>query len=74
MIDLGAGRSYCNAAEIQLKQDSKHEAATMYNEGSNCYRKSDPNEALNCLLKTVDIYIDMVFLDRFTHFYPRFHI
>lgn len=54
-----AGRSYCNAAEIQLKQDSKHEAATMYNEASNSYRKSDPNEALNCLLKTVDIYIDM---------------
>lgn len=32
----------------------------MYNEAANSYKKSDPNEALNCLLKTVDIYIDMV--------------
>jgi hypothetical protein len=39
----------------------------MYNEASNSYRKSDPNEALNCLLKTVDIYIDMVFF--YCHLY-----
>lgn len=55
-----AGKAFCQAAEIQLKQNAKHEAANMYNEGANSYKKIDPQEALNCLLKSCDIYIDMV--------------
>jgi hypothetical protein len=55
-----AGRAFCQAAEVQLKQNTKHEAASMYNEAANAYKKSDPNEALNCLSKSCDIYIDMV--------------
>jgi alpha-soluble NSF attachment protein len=54
-----SGRAFCNAAEVQLKQNTKHEAATMYNEAANAYKKTDLNEALNCLLKSCDIYIDM---------------
>ena len=57
-----AGRAFCSAAEIQLKQNAKHEAANMYNEASNSFKKIDPQEALNCLQKSCDIYIDMVFL------------
>jgi hypothetical protein len=62
-----AGRAFCQAAEVQLKQNTKHEAASMYNEAANAYKKSDPNEALNCLLKSCDIYIDMVCF--FLHFF-----
>lgn len=54
-----SGRAFCQAAEIQLKQNTKHEAATLFNEAANSYKKIDPQEALNCLLKTCEIYIDM---------------
>ncbi len=54
-----AGRAFCQAAEIQLKQNTKHEAATMYNEAANSFKKAVAQEALNCLLKSCDIYIDM---------------
>lgn len=54
-----AGKAFCKAAEIQLKQNTKHEAATMYNEAANSYKKADPQEALSCLLKSCEIYIDM---------------
>ena len=55
-----AGKAFCSAAEIQLKQTAKHEAANMYNEAANAYKKTDPEKALNCLLKSCEIYIDMV--------------
>lgn len=55
-----AGRAFCSAAEILLKQNTKHEAANMYNEAANSFKKIDPQEALNCLQKSCDIYIDMV--------------
>lgn len=54
-----AGRSFCSAAEIQLKQNAKHEAANSYNEAANSFKKCDPQEALNCLQRSCDIYIDM---------------
>lgn len=54
-----AGNAFVQSAEIQIKQNTKHEAASMFNEAANAYKKSDPQEALNCLLKSCDIYIDM---------------
>jgi alpha-soluble NSF attachment protein len=54
-----AGKAFCQAAEIHLKQNTKHEAANMFNEAANSYKKIDPQEALSCLLKSCDIYIDM---------------
>jgi len=54
-----AGAAYCNAADIQLKQNSKHEAATQFIEAANAFRKSDSQQAISCLLKACDIYIDM---------------
>jgi len=57
-----AGKSFCQAAEIQLKQNTKHEAANMYNEAANSYKKASPEEALNCLNKSCEIYIDMVLI------------
>lgn len=54
-----AGSSFCKAALLQLKVGSKHQAATDYVDAGNCYRKADPNEAVTCLLKSVEIYTDM---------------
>lgn len=54
-----AGRAFCSAAEILLKQNTKHEAANMFNEAANSFKKIDPQEALNCLQKSCEIYIDM---------------
>jgi alpha-soluble NSF attachment protein len=56
---MAAGRAFCQSAEIQLKQNTKHEAANMYNEAANAFKKASPDEAVNCLLKSCDIYIDM---------------
>jgi alpha-soluble NSF attachment protein len=60
-----AGRAFCQAAEIQLKQNTKHEAANMYNEAANAYKKASTEDALNCYLKSCDIYIDMVIFYNF---------
>ena len=39
---LEAGECFCLAAKVQLNQiQCKHEAATLYVEGANCFRKSD---------------------------------
>jgi alpha-soluble NSF attachment protein len=59
---IQAGKAYCCAADIQLKQNTKHEAASYFNEASNSFKKTDPHEALQCLLKSCDIYIDMVLI------------
>ncbi len=37
----------------------------MFNEAANSYKKSDPDEALKCLQKSCDIYIDMVSVLRY---------
>lgn len=54
-----AGEAFCKSAVIQLQLGSKHEAATHYVDAGNCYKKGDPNEAVNCFLKAVEIYTDM---------------
>jgi len=54
-----AGDAFCKAAGIQIKLESRHEAATQFVEAGNCFRKADPNEAVNCLHKAIEIYTDM---------------
>ncbi|PIO66910.1 Aromatic-di-Alanine repeat protein, partial [Teladorsagia circumcincta] len=41
------------------KGDSKHDCASQYAEAANCYRKINPQLAVDCLLKTSEIYTDM---------------
>lgn len=55
----GAGQCFCRAAELQLQLGSKHEAATHYVDAGGAYKKADPQEAVNCLSKAVEIYTDM---------------
>ncbi|ESO00057.1 hypothetical protein HELRODRAFT_157419 [Helobdella robusta] len=54
-----AGDVFCKAAALYLKLDSKHEGASQYVEAGNCYKKTDADEAVKCLLKAIEIYTDM---------------
>lgn len=54
-----AGNAFCEAANLHLKVGGKHDAGSNYIDASNCYKKSDPAEAVNCLLKSIEIYTDM---------------
>ncbi|XP_004205892.1 alpha-soluble NSF attachment protein isoform X1 [Hydra vulgaris] len=55
-----AGDAFCEAAKLQENQlQSKHEAASQYVEAANCYRKSNFEEAINCLQQAIEIYTEM---------------
>ncbi|VVC39232.1 NSF attachment protein,Tetratricopeptide-like helical domain,Uncharacterised protein family UPF0363 [Cinara cedri] len=54
-----AGRAFCMAADLNFKSGRKHDAATNYVDSANCFKKTDPNEAAQCLEKAIDIYTDM---------------
>ncbi|XGW02749.1 hypothetical protein V3C99_014629 [Haemonchus contortus] len=55
-----AGDAFVRAAELHgSKGDSKHDCASQYAEAANCYRKVNPQLAVDCLLKTSEIYTDM---------------
>uniref|UniRef100_A0A914E9D2 Alpha-soluble NSF attachment protein n=1 Tax=Acrobeloides nanus TaxID=290746 RepID=A0A914E9D2_9BILA len=55
-----AGDAFLKAAEFHAANaDSKHDAASNYAEAGNCYRKIDPQKAVDCIAKTADIYTDM---------------
>ncbi|GLV40747.1 alpha Soluble NSF attachment protein [Carabus blaptoides fortunei] len=54
-----AGSAFCEAASLHAKAGSRHDAATNFVDAANCYKKSDTNEAVSCLLKAIEIYTDM---------------
>ncbi|KAF6212322.1 hypothetical protein GE061_012844 [Apolygus lucorum] len=54
-----AGNAFCEAANLHGKVGSRHDAASNYVDAANCYKKSDTNEGVNCLLKAIEIYTDM---------------
>eukprot|EP00795_Rhopilema_esculentum_P002694 gene2694-904_t len=55
-----AGGAFCEAAQIKLNDlQNKHEAGTQFVEAANCYRKSDFEEAINCLQRAIEIFTDM---------------
>jgi alpha-soluble NSF attachment protein len=41
-----AGEAFMKAAELHLKNGSRHDAGTNYVDASNCYKKSDPKGTL----------------------------
>lgn len=52
------------------KGDAKHDAAMNYVDAANCFKKVAPQAAIDCMLKAVDIYTDMVTSsNRLTHKY-----
>jgi len=55
-----AGDAFVRSAELHSSMgDQKHDTASNYAEAANCYRKVNPQLAVDCLQKTVDIYTDM---------------
>ena len=54
-----AGNTFTKIASHHAKKGSKHDAATSFVEAANCYKKTDPKEASESLLKAIDIYTDM---------------
>lgn len=54
-----AGNAFCEAASLHAKAGSKYDAAVNYVDAAHCYKKSDPNEAVSCFLKSIEIYTDM---------------
>ncbi|CAI2355030.1 unnamed protein product [Caenorhabditis sp. 36 PRJEB53466] len=55
-----AGEAFLEAADVHARQgDSKHECATQFAEAANCFRKVQPERAVECLEKTSEIYTDM---------------
>ena len=55
-----AGECYEAASGIQLaKLDNKHEAAQNLVEAGNCFRKSQPKRAAECLDRAIEVYIDL---------------
>lgn len=54
-----ATEAYRQLAGIQIKQDSKHDAANAYVEGAKCAMKVQPAEAVVLLQSAVELYTDM---------------
>ncbi|KAG9435840.1 soluble NSF attachment protein [Apis mellifera carnica] len=54
-----AGSAFYEAAELHAKAGNRHDAATNYVDAANCFKKSNINEAISCLLKAIEIYTDM---------------
>ncbi|XP_047645799.1 alpha-soluble NSF attachment protein isoform X2 [Phacochoerus africanus] len=54
-----AGNAFCQAAQLHLQLQSKHDAATCFVDAGNAFKKADPQEAINCLIRAIEIYTDM---------------
>jgi alpha-soluble NSF attachment protein len=54
-----AGEAFVKAAELHLKNGSRHDCATCYCDAATCYKKSDPKEAVACLEKAIEQYLEM---------------
>jgi len=59
-----AGSAFVKGAELNLTNgDAKHHAAMCYMDAANCYRKTQPKLAADCLKKAAEIYTDMVSIE-----------
>uniref|UniRef100_A0A673L251 Alpha-soluble NSF attachment protein n=1 Tax=Sinocyclocheilus rhinocerous TaxID=307959 RepID=A0A673L251_9TELE len=54
-----SGNAFSQAALLYLQMQSKHDAATNFVDAGNAFKKSDPQEAINCLNRAIEIYTDM---------------
>lgn len=57
---LKAGQAFYEAAKLQTE---RHDVAICYTDAANCFKKCNVGEAVNCLLKAIEVYTD---LGRFT--------
>ncbi|XP_050178699.1 alpha-soluble NSF attachment protein-like [Myiozetetes cayanensis] len=54
-----AGSAFCRASRLHEQLQSKPDAASRLVDAANAFKKCDPQEAVSCLLRAIDIYTDM---------------
>jgi alpha-soluble NSF attachment protein len=54
-----AGEAFVKAGELHLKNGSRHDGATNFVDAANCYKKDDVNEAVVCLERAIEQYLEM---------------
>lgn len=54
-----AGNAFTEAAGLHLKAGNKHDAASCFVDAGNCYKKVDAQQAIDSILKAIEIYTDM---------------
>ena len=54
-----AGSVYIKLADVQLKLDSKHEAAGAYVDAANCYKKISVQDAAQSLNQAVNLFLEI---------------
>lgn len=54
-----AGNAFVEAGDLQMTAENKHSAASSFVDASNCFKKVDPEEAVKCLNRAVDIHTEM---------------
>ncbi|ODM93922.1 Soluble NSF attachment protein [Orchesella cincta] len=54
-----AGEAFSKAAELHLKSANRHDGASNYVDAANCYKKTDIKEAVTCLERAIEQYLEM---------------
>lgn len=54
-----AARIFNKAGDLCADLGTKHDAAAKYTDASHCYKHCNIQEAINCLMKAINIYTDM---------------
>ncbi|KAF7487977.1 Alpha-soluble NSF attachment protein [Sarcoptes scabiei] len=45
-VRADAGNAFCEAAQLHLKQNNKHDAGSLYSDAAKCFKKIDPSHAI----------------------------
>ncbi len=57
-----AGNAFCQSAQLHLRLNNRHEAATNYIDAGTCYKKADPNGSIFRSGVTHPLFPSMIFL------------
>src|SRR3990167_2546273 len=53
-----AGQTYCQAADCHMKAKYAHEAASCFINAAHCYRKTNIDQAKDCIARAIDYYTE----------------
>ncbi|KAK4766269.1 hypothetical protein SAY87_007911 [Trapa incisa] len=66
-----AGSTYIKLAGCHLKSESKHEAASSNVDAANCYKKTSPKDAISCLERAVNLFMEIGRLNMAARYYKE---
>ncbi|KAK4761989.1 hypothetical protein SAY87_029873 [Trapa incisa] len=66
-----AGLTYIRLSDCHLKCESKHEAASSYVDAANCYKKTSSKEAIACLERAVNLFMEIGRLNMSARYYKE---